>query len=751
VAKRNIGATLSLNNGNFFTNIKSAITGTNNLKTATTSATGSLKKMGAQSNTTGGSLTSLAKKAVGVVAAYTGFKQVTAFVSDCVTGVMELERANTRLETLMMNVKGTTKDQVQEIIKYGDALEMVTTIEGDATVAGASQLATFQLNSNTIKTIMPAFQDLAVAQYGVNVTQDQMIQSGNLIGKVMMGSVGALTKAGVSFTKTQENILKTGTESQKAATLVEVLGANFGGLAKSMAQTPEGRIRQLKNAWGSVKDEIGFAVLPVISKVVSFTASKIPQMRDAVTNAINGIKQPLIWIKDNVLPPLQTAFKGVWDFGVSTFNNIKNAVQDNMPKFEGLKTILLDVKTFLINAFETAKPTISWLKDVGLPLVVDAVGFVLDKAIAVYNFISSNWGAIEPIVYGIAAAFAAYKIAVMAVDAWNWICAASTGAMTIAQWALNTAFYVSPVGWVVLAIGALVAIGIVLWKNWDKIANFFIWSWNAIKDGAVFCWNAIAGVFIGIGNWFNQNVVQPVWRVFEPIVMGIASIFLKIWEIITVLFGTLAAWFNSTVIQPVISFFTPIVTTVVGIFQNVWNGIVNIFSVVGSFFSGIFTGAWNLIVSAFSGVTAFFSGIWNGITSIFTTIGTVIGNGIAGAFKAVVNSIISFAENTINGFINAINWSIDVINNIPGVNITKLALISVPKLAEGGIINRAGRVMVGERGPEYLDLPQGAKVTPLQKAGSQNNITINVYADGKTSDEIVNEVVPRLKLALANI
>ena len=109
--------------------------------------------MGTQSKSTGETLEGLAKKVTGVVTAYVGFSQVKGFVTDCVTGVMELERANERLGTLMMNVSGTTQAQVDEIIAYGDALELVTTIEGDATVAGASQLATFQLQSSTIKSL----------------------------------------------------------------------------------------------------------------------------------------------------------------------------------------------------------------------------------------------------------------------------------------------------------------------------------------------------------------------------------------------------------------------------------------------------------------------------------------------------------------------------------------------------------------------------------------------------------------------
>lgn len=41
----------------------------------------------------------------------------------------------------------------------------------------------------------------------------------------------------------------------------------------------------------------------------------------------------------------------------------------------------------------------------------------------------------------------------------------------------------------------------------------------------------------------------------------------------------------------------------------------------------------------------------------------------------------------------------------------------VPAMAAGGTVSRSGRVLVGERGPEYLDLPAGARITPLGRAG----------------------------------
>ena len=584
MAKKNIGATLSIKDGNFTTGIKNAVTGLKNLKNHTTNATGSLKKFGTQSKSTGDTLSGLAKKVTGVVAAYAGFSQVKNFMTDCVTGVLELERANERLGTLMMNVKGTTQAQVDEIIKYGDALELVTTIEGDATVVGASQLATFQLQGDTIKTLLPALQDLAVSSYGVSVSQEQMQSMANLLGKVMTGSTSALTRYGVIMDENQKKILQTGTESERAAILVEVLGQNFGGLAESMAKTPEGRIVQLRNAWGSVKDIVGYGVLPAITSVVTFLASKIPAAQAVMTKAVDAVKVPFIWIKDNVLPPLVTAFQNVWNYGVSAFNNIKSAVEQNESKFASVGTLLTGVRDALFNAFEFCKPALNWVKDTGLPLVVSGLGGVLQIASGVLNFFVNNWGAIAPIITGIAGAILIYKGAVMAIQvaqkAWNavqLIC-------TAAQWAWNVALSANPIGIIIVAIGALIAIGVALWMNWDNVCAWCKQAFQAVGDFFVSVGNSIASFFVGL------------WT-------GIKDTAVSVWQGIT---GFLSGAWN-TIASAATSVFTGIGNAV----KNVWNGIVNAIK-----------GAINKIIS---GINSMIRGAVNGINGLINGINKVTG------------------------------------------------------------------------------------------------------------------------------
>jgi TP901 family phage tail tape measure protein len=132
-----------------------------------------------------------------------------------------------------------------------------------------------------------------------------------------------------------------------------------------------------------------------------------------------------------------------------------------------------------------------------------------------------------------------------------------------------------------------------------------------------------------------------------------------------------------------------------------------------------------------------FSGLGQKVGGVFTRIGDTIRNVFRSAVdfvKGMINRLLGYWEGIINGPATAANALIRVANRIPGVNVPELPRVSIPRLADGGDITRGGRVMVGEEGPEYLDLPRGARVTPLDKGGT-TNITMNVTVQGGSFDE----------------
>lgn len=130
--------------------------------------------------------------------------------------------------------------------------------------------------------------------------------------------------------------------------------------------------------------------------------------------------------------------------------------------------------------------------------------------------------------------------------------------------------------------------------------------------------------------------------------------------------------------------------------------------------------AWNWIEGFVTFVT---DAISNRITKVFTD--------FKGTVAAVWDALKTSFKDGVNFWINAINTLINGANAIQppawlskATGIEGVSLPTIPMLAEGGNIEAAGRVLVGENGPEFLDLPRGAKVSPLD-----SNIDYNALAD----------------------
>ena len=78
--------------------------------------------------------------------------------------------------------------------------------------------------------------------------------------------------------------------------------------------------------------------------------------------------------------------------------------------------------------------------------------------------------------------------------------AAATGTATVAQTGLNAAMTANPIGAVILAIEALIAVGVLLYKNWDTIKAGAQSLWNKFKDVSIRIGNAFSGAFNKVKN-----------------------------------------------------------------------------------------------------------------------------------------------------------------------------------------------------------------------------------------------------------
>lgn len=268
---------------------------------------------------------------------------------------------------------------------------------------------------------------------------------------------------------------------------------------------------------------------------------------------------------------------------------------------------------------------------------------------------------------------------------------------------------------------AVVVIFDALKAFWDKWGTTIIAAFQKIFGFIGDIFNAFMDIVIGIVNFVGavfKGDWAAAWQAIQDIFVGIWDAIIAyiqaVWEWIKLIFQI--AWdfilgIVKAIWQGIKSFFQGIWGSIVSYFQGLWQSICAVFSGVVGWFSGIFSQAWQGIMNVFSAVGSFFGGVWNTIVGIFTKIGTTIGNAIGGAFKTVVNAIINFAENTINGFIRAINAAIGLINAIPGVNIKAISLLKIPRLAEGGYVeaNKPRHVIIGDNKRE------GEIVSPVSK------------------------------------
>lgn len=181
---------------------------------------------------------------------------------------------------------------------------------------------------------------------------------------------------------------------------------------------------------------------------------------------------------------------------------------------------------FSQNAAQRATEVWNTFKNTGLELgelILPLVGAGLDvlgaTVIALYTVVTglnsafSWWGTQlregSPLIWGVTAAVSALSVALAIGYAqtkaaviiakikavWDGVQAVATKGLTVAQWALNAAFLASPLGWIVLAIGAVVAAVVYCWNHFEGFRKVILGTWEVIKVFGVSLFNSIVTPF----------------------------------------------------------------------------------------------------------------------------------------------------------------------------------------------------------------------------------------------------------------
>lgn len=187
--------------------------------------------------------------------------------------------ANTKLKTIMEQRMNATAEDVKGVKDVISAQKELGVVSGSVQVAGAQQIGTFATQASTLRTLVPAMNNLLAQQKGVSATQEDAVAVGNLFGKALQGQATALRRVGITFSAAEEKMLKHGTESERAALLARIVSNNVGDMNKNLAATPTGQMKQLQMTIGGIKAKIGEVLvgfgpyLAAASQVSVITAS----------------------------------------------------------------------------------------------------------------------------------------------------------------------------------------------------------------------------------------------------------------------------------------------------------------------------------------------------------------------------------------------------------------------------------------------------------------------------------------------
>lgn len=663
---------------------------------------------------------------------------LVALGNNAATTEADILNMSTRIASSGSQV-GLTEQQVLALATTLSSVGLEAEGGGSAISAVITQIdKDVALNSNTLKTWADV-AGISVKDFKNLWENDAMTAIQKVVAGMGDASAGGenlnviLDELGVTSLRQTDTMKRLSSASELMSDMVDISNTSWKENtaltteSSKRYETTAAKMQQLKNTVTELCSKLGEILLPIIQKICDGLSSFVNWLTN-LSPTMQKVILVVIALVAAIAPLLITIGKMVSSIGtimtfapklVSMFGTIKTSLS-GLFSFIAAHPIILII-TAIIAAVVLLWNKCEWFRN----LVIGLFEAIKNALITVWNNIKAVWDFVQP-----------YFVAL-----WEGIKAS-----------------LQPV--IEAVIGAFQAAWEFIKTIWDIVQPYFAALWEAIKTvfsvvstvlGTYWsaAWQVIKAVWDIVVQYFS-TIWENIKIVFSVVATVLGGFFQTAWTAIKAVWdnvvGFFAAIFNS--IKGIFSAVTAVlhgdfsgaweaikgvVGTWISYFQNVWNNIKNVFASVGDFFKNSFQAAWNGIKSIFSNVGGFFQNIWNTIKNMFTNIGTTIGNAIGGAFKNVVNSIINFAENTINKFIRAINVAIDVINAIPGVNISRLNELHIPRLKVGmanvpyddylALLHKGERVLTAKENREYTN--GATEQTSNNNIDNSFNLTIN--------------------------
>lgn len=301
---------------------------------------------------------------------------------DGVKAAIEDEKAQTQLALALKNATGATSDQIKATEDVILQMSLATGVADDNLRPALQRLA---ISTGSVSKA----QDLLTTALDISASTGKPVEAvANALAKAYDGNTAALGKLGIGLSAAE---LKTMSFEQVQSKLSDL----FGGAAAANAETYSGRIARMQVAFNEAKETIGYALLPILQKVMDFINQIATPAIQALNKGFDG-NTGLAYYINYVSKVISSIFVPVWNGLVSAFNDIKSAIGDNLDTF---KTFGSYISTYLA-------PIIGTVLGGALQVVGKVAGGVIDVIASVVKVIN---GLIGGAIDGINALIKAYN------------------------------------------------------------------------------------------------------------------------------------------------------------------------------------------------------------------------------------------------------------------------------------------------------------------------------------------------------
>ena len=437
-----------------------------------------------------------------------------------------------------------------------------------------------------------------------------------------------------------------------------------------------------KSCWQNGLDDTALIFGSLISRVTATALEIANSVVEVVTNFFNHLNPDsnpnTKKFIDSINNLLTNIVKFVRDAG-TWFDQFATACQ---PFINNLGDIAMIVGGILADVLADAIELVrdfmnSWAGQKAIETIGKILEEVSDALESCLGFIKDHITFFEALGLGILGAVGAFKAINTAIGIWNGLCTVFASVGAIASGVATAlggaiAFLTSPIGLVVLAIGALIAIGVALYKNWDEVKAWCKKAWDAICKGIQDAGKVIATTFDYMKTTV-KNKAQEIWNSvkekFNGIVSSVSNILnnmkntiINIWNSVKSSIGSVINAIKTTIVNvwntiksSISSIINAIKTTII----NVWNSVKSSISTVINAIKTVFTNGFNSVKST---VSTIFNGVKSTITSVLNSVKSSISSIING-IKSVFSSGFNGAKSTVTSVFNSMKKSISSVMN----------------------------------------------------------------------------------------